>query len=53
MVSSVKFNNQWIETINSDMFLRRFNKLYIAYIYIVQISDRLLLIHYKHRVGIK
>jgi len=40
MVSSVKSNNQCIETINSDMFLRRFNILYI-YIYIVQISDRL------------
>lgn len=28
MVSSVKFNNQCIETINSDMFLRCFNILY-------------------------
>lgn len=29
MVSRVKFNNQYIETINSDMFLRRFNIVYI------------------------
>jgi len=45
MVSSVKFNIQCIETINSDMFLRHFNILYnnvyILYKSVVEYIDTL------------